>query len=115
LEKCLQNELKATFDKAFAAYESWKTEAERLQERLDELRADGIEFDPGFVVDGVIDTLRNDPRMPKLSRFEYEQMLGDHYRSETIDISDDIGDDDDEDEPPAEPEAACARREEAPA
>jgi hypothetical protein len=86
----------AAFDKAFNAYESWKAEAERLHDKLSNLRAEGVEVDLGYVIDGVIDTLRNDPRMPKLSLFEWEQLLGDHYGTETINISEDIGDDDNE-------------------
>jgi signal recognition particle GTPase len=91
------DKFEAAYDKAFAGYKSWKAEAERLQGMFDDLRKEGVNVDLGYVIDGVIDTLRNDPRMPKLSLFEWEQLLGDHYGIETIDIAEEVGDLDEDD------------------
>jgi hypothetical protein len=89
----------ANTERALTAAERWKAEAEKLQDENDELRdkfhelkRDGVEVDLGYVIDSVIDTLRRDPRMPKLSRFEWEKLLGDHYGTDTIDVADELGD-----------------------
>jgi len=68
---------------------------------INHLRDEGVEKDLGYVVDRVIGTLRRDPRMPKLSRVEWEQLLGDHYGTRTINLAKEIDalvDDDDDEE-----------------
>lgn len=86
----------AVAEEAADAAASWMTEAESLQDKIDGIGDECVEFDPSFIIDEVIETLRRDSRMPKLTLLEWEQLLGDCYAPKTIDVGEQIGETDDE-------------------